>query len=117
MSPICALISSWVTSQHPERASLEEAMLETHLTLDVVCQATCGSAKNVREARVEGTAHLELVCAWPARLELAVLTLVDDLVGASMADVAIPLDESSVGFDDIGGSVGAVCWGGHGGVM
>lgn len=27
-------------SQHPERASPEEALLETHLTVGVVCQAT-----------------------------------------------------------------------------
>ena len=61
--------------------------------------------KNVRETGVEETAHLELGGARPAKLELAVLTFVNDLVGASMADVAIPLDESSVGFDDIGGGV------------
>lgn len=60
----------------------------------------CGSAENVRERR--GSAHLEFGDARPAHLELAVLAFPDGLVGASMADVAIPLDERSVRFDDIG---------------
>jgi hypothetical protein len=37
---LCFAFNLRPASQHPDRASPEEEMLETHLTFDVVCQAT-----------------------------------------------------------------------------
>ena len=52
--------------------------------------------------------------AGPARLELAVRTLVDEVMRARMAHVAVPLDEGGVGLDEFEGMRARV-WLGHGG--
>lgn len=57
--------------------------------------------------------YLSLGLAGPARLELAILALVDEGMRARMAQIAIPLDEVGVGLDHLE-LVLAVCRGGHG---
>ena len=46
---LCFAFNLRAASQHPERASLKEVFLETHLTFDVVCQATV----DLRAARTQ----------------------------------------------------------------
>jgi hypothetical protein len=61
-----------------------------------------------------GTAvtYLLLGCAGPAGLEFAVRALEDEIVRARMALLAVPEDESGIGFEHLE-LVGAAVWLGH----